>query len=522
MRVVVIDPAAVLKLALGFLFLYYGLIWVLPFTERGLDAWWIGHTSGGSARGRGLPTPLVQGELRLLPDGDDRIRDGANRSDYYHDFNMVNVLDRITSHPQRFLKARYVTTARILSEEVTAPDFTDIARSPPSNRTADLMGWLRADTYSICRTMMQGTKQTIFTLAQQERSCGVTDPASQQPAENDAAEHAGPQDIRCSAEAANKRDRLLRSARSFEEEMKPACNQIWSVLRESKTASRSNAFQRGLLKEVKAAMTDMEAELKLLRDIVLILFTADIATHSQPERLMQHLRRRGEIGGVQLEVLASRAATGYPGDLDSFTAVFLHILRGTNLIDSPNELPKFGIWADPLLSSMTPSQWRNRWIRVELESQTRIVNTTSDMLASAILPGAREWLILLREVNNTEVFETTSNGYDATDDEASLFDWDWDWNRHSWADPNKADRMVKAVEDGADHLKFLRGYLLQLRDGLPGMLNRLDRWDDEVVQLADDLTTVLSWGKRYTGLSTRTRIIGFKKKAMREQKFAVC
>lgn len=496
--VIHVDIAVVLKVFLGFLFLFYGIIWVLPFTERGLDGWGIGHLGRGSARGRDFPPPPEKGELMLLPDDDGRIRDG-DRNAHYHDFDIVDALECITSHPRQFLKARYITTARVLSEEVTAPDFANRhnARSPLPNITDDLMGWLKKDTYNICAAMMQGTKYTITTLAQQERWCGSTDPSSQNPAENDAAERAGPQYFPCSAESAKKRDRLLRSARSLGEEMNPACNQIWSAIIHCTTDSDRGHCVKGFREEVKAVMSDMAADLKLLHDVFWILITADHATHNQPERLMQHLRRKGDIGGVRLEVLASRAATGYPGDLDPFTVVLLHILRGSRLIDPPDVMPKSGFWADPRMDSITPSQWRNRYIRVELELQARIVNTTSDMLASTILPGAREWLTLMREVNNTEVLKTTSNAYGYMDDTSPIGDWEWNWR--SWSDPNKADRMVKAVEDGADHLEFLRGYLVQLREGLPGMLTRLDRWDAEVAQLADDLTLVLLWGKKYTG-----------------------
>lgn len=503
MRVIRIDPAVV-NLALCFLLVFYGLIWVLPFTERGLDAWWVGHTSRLSARGRGYPTPVPQGELMLLPDDDGRIRDGLDRNVDYHDFDIVDALERITSHPQRFLKARYVTTIRILSEEVTAPDFADTytTRSTPPNTTTDLIGWLRRDTYEICQSMMQGTKYTIAKLAQHKRWCRSTDPASQHSAENDAFERTGPQDVHCSAEGAKERDRLLRSARSFEDKMKLACNQMWSDLTSSGAISLSSKSLRGLREEVQEAMSNMAAELKSLHDIVWILFKAHEATHRQPERLMQHLRRNRNIGGVRLEELASRAATGYPGDLDAFTAVMLHILLGSNLVNTPHTLPTLGgFFYDSRFASLAPAQWRNKWIRFELESQARTVNATSDMLASTILPGAREWLILMREVNNTEVFKTISNAYGSMDDESPAGRWNRNWD--SWSDPNKADRMVRAVEDGSDHLEFLRGFLVQLREGLPGMLTRLDRWDAEVAQLADDMTLVLSLGNKYTARRQR-------------------
>lgn len=448
--------------ATGYLFVYVAVVFTLPFIFKGPNSWRIGF-----GRGPGFPTPPAQGELIVPPDNDKRIRNG-----YYHDFDLVDTLDRITDHPRRFLNTPYVTMTRFLSQKVAAPDFANPWTPPPRNKTADLMGWLDVDTSHICFYTLDTTRDTIATLERHESWCGLADPAGEHPAGHavgDAsAELAGPEDVRCSAENAEKRDRLLRSARSFEAKMKPACHEIRPVLWEACVESFWSRFRE----VIKDRIDEMAADVKFLHGIFLSLELADLAVHYS--------------SGVPLEVLASRAASDYPGDLDPFTAVFLNLLRDTTLLDSANGMPRYWSWSwNRILRK--PLSLTQR-IRRDLERQTRIINTTSVFLASAILPGVREWSILMRELEEADVFKTNATPAPLT----------W-WERLWQTDSGVVGTRFKAVNDGADHLEFLMGYLVQLRHGLPGMMARLDLWDAEAAKLDDELTMVLRWGKKYTG-----------------------
>lgn len=498
--------AAVGPRVLGFLVVYMALIWTLPFIFKGPRAWRVGEVCASS-----LPTPPLQGELVVLPDSDERIRNGD-----YHDFDLVDALERITDHSRRFLKTRFVITARVLSEKVTAPVFTDVALADLRRRTADLWTWLFDDTTRICTTILQSTRDTIDALEQQEEQCSLANPVGEHLAEDvtaeassaedasgeDAiaqdttAEYGGPQDVGCSAESAKERDRFLHSARDLEEKMKPACDKIYLVLTRSWLREDLLITFR---QEVKERMSEMVTELKFLQNVFMSLYNSNDAIRGQYWIFSPHFHRNENVGDVRLEQLVSRAETCYPGDLDPFTAVLLHILHGTTLLTPKYDSQFYDIhWKPPL---DTPLQWPTRGVRAELKSQGNMINITSDLLGSVILPSAREWSDLMREVRNSEIFKMNSN-----DDGDSRYKrvyrrdrWDgWflDW---PWADTDKAARMVRSVEDGADYLEFLRGYLLQLRHGLPGMMTRLDQWDAEVAQMADDLKMVLSWGKIYTG-----------------------
>lgn len=464
---------------LGFLIAWISLIWILTFIFKGPRAWREAEACASS-----LPTPQLPGELVMLPHDDKRIRNGD-----YHDFDLVDALDRIADHPRRFLKTRHVTTARILSENVTAPVSTDIAFAGKPNRTVDLFEWLFEDTQDICFVTLQSTRDIIATLAQQEEQCSLADSAGEHLPEDAPAEDVESQDPGCSAESVNKRDRLLNSARGLQAKMKRACDKIYYDLRDS----RARIDPLGFRDKVKDEMSKIVAEFKFVQDVLMSLDKAESAIHSKYRIRSPDLRDNGNIqpGGERLEDLVARAATCYPGDLDPFTAVLLHIVRGTTLLTPKTQyfLNYHWQWRQP--PSNMELQPPTHWIRVQLESQANTINITSDFLASAILPGVREWSDLMREVDNTEISPKSSN---LRRDHRSYWSKQW-----PWGDAKKTARMVRSVVDGADKLEFLRGYLLQLRNTLPDMLTRLDRWDAEVFQLADNLTMVLSWGKKYTG-----------------------
>lgn len=479
---------------LSFLIAWISLIWILPFTFKGPRAWRVAEACASS-----LPTPQVPGELVMLPHDDKRIRNGD-----YRNFDLVDALDRIADHPRRFLKTRHVTTARIFSENVTAPVSTDIAFAGKPNRTVDLFEWLFEDTEDICGITLQSTRDIIATLTQQEEQCRLADFAGEHlpgdatiedvtdedaSAEDASAEDVGPQDPSCSAESANRRDRLLYSAQGLEAKMKRACDEIHYDLR----FSMARLDPLGFRDKVKDKMSKMAAEFKFVQDVLMSLDKAEGSIHDEYWIRSPHLRGTGDIhvGGKRLEDLVARAATCYPGDIDPFTAVLLHVVRGTALLTPKNQFPLHHDWHWSWSPSKKDLQWPTRWIRVQLESQATTINITSDLLASAILPGVKEWSNLMTEVNSTEISSKNTRLF--TD---RWSHWFVPW---PWGDAKKTARMVRSVVDGADRLEFLRGYLLQLRHTLPGMLTRLDRWDTEVFQLADDLAMVLSWGKKYTG-----------------------
>lgn len=481
--------AAVDKQVLGLLLMYIALVWTLPFIFRGPRAWRL-----GIGRGDGFPAPKAEGELMILSDGDKRVRNG-----HYHDFDLVGALDHITDHLHRFCKAQYVTMVRVLKEEVTAPVFAESYWPRPRNKTADLMGWLREDTEGICFIMKWETRDTISRLSEHEELCASTDPASERPVGHatgaSSTEHTEPQDLRCSSKNVHNRDRLLRSARNLEKKVKPSCDKVHLVLRQ---ATDVESFWVRLHERIMARADGMATDLRFLYNLVFTLYRADQPLyHYQP----WYPRVRPMIvGGVRLETLASRAVTDHPDDLDPFTAVLLYILRETSLLDLQPSIPGyFGSstqmsWTDRLL--VRPNGTRQ--IRVELEWQARIINTTSDLLASAILPRAREWLALMQDVKEADIFNTNSNGADDVGHKPKSF-WEWLWQIDSSVAGRDEGRWLEAFDDGVDHLEFLRGYLVQLRHGLPGMMARLDLWDAEVTELDDELTTVLTWGKKYTG-----------------------
>lgn len=458
--------------ATGYLLVYVAVVFTLPFIFKGPDSW-----RTGFGRGPGFPTPRAQGELIVPSDNDMRIRNG-----YYHDFDLVDTLDRITDHPRRFLNTPYLIMTRFLSKKVTAPVFADPWGPPLRNKTADLMGWLEKDTGNICSYTMETTGDAIATLDMHEFWCSLHDPAGERPAGHDvgdaSAERAGPQDARCSAEIADKRDRLLHSALNFEEKMRPACREIGVVLWEASV----KGFWSGVRQLIKERMDEMATDLEFLRGVFRSLDNAELAVRRQST----HLQGRRDSGGVRLEVIVSRAASDYPSDLDPFTAVLLHLLRDTTLLDSDINMSKSWsfswnqiLWKSPSLSQRIPR---------DLEWQAGIINTTSDLLASTILPGVREWSTFMRELEETDVFKTNWTP-------AGLI-----WLERLWqTDSDVVGTRFKAINDGADHLEFLRAYLVQLRHGLPGVMARLDLWDAEVAKLDDELTMVLKWGKKYTG-----------------------
>lgn len=450
---------------LGALVAWLGLIWVLPFIFKGPAAW-----SNGDTCARSFPTPQTQGELVIIPDDDNRLRDDSRGNVGYHDFDIVAALQRITDHPRRFLKARYVTTARVLSQEVTAPVFASI--SSGRYETLDLINWLNTETREVCTTVIQGTRYTAAALAREERQCG------------------GRQDVRCSTESAGKRQTQLHSARILEETMKTSCDEAINVLIDA-------SFWYpliGFCTDVNETMSATVADIQSLRSVFTSVDKADAD---------MFYRHSWLPSGVRLKGLISRAAKCHPGDLDPFTAVLLQILRGNGLL-TPEDM-----WVELAHDTGSPSpnktpQWPTRSIRVNLERQASIINTTSDLLTSSILPGARQWSELLGGINKTEIFRRKRKDDGDLEYKHSADRWEFRrWDGRSWVDANQVDRLVRSVDDGAAHLEFFTNYLLQLRHGLPGMLMRLDQWDAEVAQLVDEVTTVLTWGKKYTGRRRR-------------------
>lgn len=455
----------------GYLLVYFALVLTLPFIFSGPRSWRL-----GLVRSSGFPIPRAEGELMVLPEYDRRIRNG-----HFDDFDLVDILDRITDHPRRFLKARHVTLMRLVSEEVTAPIFADPYGRQLRNKTANLFGWLKEDTDTICAYVMETTKDTIATLKGHESWCGLADLVDELPAGHAAghapAERAQPQDVRCSTENAHKRERLLLSASNLESKLNPACREIRIVLMEV----FPGWLWAGIRGELQERMNTMAADLKFLYGVIGSIYMSDDNLHYH-----RWLRSSENSGGVGLEVLASRAASDYPGDLDPFTAVLLNLLRDTNFPYSR----AFGRYKSPFLKTRQGwLQLRSTWlIRKDLERQARVINTTSDLIVSTILPGVREWSGLIRELEETGVFKKNMKPEPLT----------W-WEKLRQTDLNSEGLRVKAVNDTADHLERLRGYLVQLQHGLPGMMARLDLWEADVAKLDEELTMVLKWGKKYTG-----------------------
>jgi hypothetical protein len=444
----------------------------------------------GDDRGR---RSEARSEWVLLLDGDKRDHSGASSSVVFFDFDLVDALGAIIDHPRQFLEARYVNIARVLSQNVTAPMFTN-AQTPLLNKTTDLGGWLHEDTRGICTIVIPATRNAIMALTQQERGCSASD---------DIFGNLWRQGGQCAARKAMKRGELLSSAQQLLASMRLACDKL--LPNTASTASGPVATRKigldsgysllGFLEDLKYGMRQMEEELKVLYGVMSSLTNSGIAFHEIPLRISRILRQLDHTGygylnlnRAKLDILASTAVTGQPGDLDLFTSVLLHIIHG-----SPNLFP-------PTLRTDTdhvPPPGPPREIRYKLKDQAKLINATTEFIDSAILPGARKWLRLMREVNDSGALDTRVK-------EESNFSDDLHWYVspallwHWWADPNKADRMVKAVEDGADRLEVLRRYLGKLQHDLPGILTRLDRWDAEVTALSDDLTSVLLWGKKYT------------------------
>lgn len=82
--------------ASGYLFAYFTLIFTLPFIFDGLRYWRL-----VLGRSPGFPIPRAEGQVVVLSHGDRRVRNGI-----YHDFDLVDSLDRIADHPCRLLKDR--------------------------------------------------------------------------------------------------------------------------------------------------------------------------------------------------------------------------------------------------------------------------------------------------------------------------------------------------------------------------------------------------------------------------------
>lgn len=456
------EPATARNMVQDFLVVLVGLIflyWIIPYAW-GTGDLGLGRSSPPPEAQGDSPPPEAQGELGLASD-DERLRKGDTRI-VYHDFDLVDTIAGIVGHPRRLLKTRHFTTGRVLSERVTAPVFVNMAWKSLDNGTQNLIDWIYEDVLKLCINAEDGTRHIMDSLGQQRRRCAWNASASQSPANQASAGHRAHQDLRCSTGNAIRRDTLLLSARALMTDIEPACTDTRAAL------FGISPELRGFREVVMTTMSEMVVELKFLCNVLATLSRADYALEVLPERLLQHLRQDSNVDGMRLESLASRASLSSPGDLDPVTAVLLLFLRGSPLLSEP--------W-DP---TRMPAQ---KWVRQYLNKQINSTNTALKLLVSDILPMAREFPRLIREANDTDVLNDPYSSKVPS---------------MPWSNINLVERNIKGFEDGTDHLEFLIGFLEQLQHGLPGIRTRLDRWNADVAHLADELTIVLSEGKKHT------------------------
>lgn len=439
-------------------------------------------------------TTSPQNEL-MRGRGYEELGDGDINNDDIHDFDVVASLTNIVDHPRRFLRAKYVNTARVLLENVTAPMFEEIASGQMHNGTADLENWLMKDITGICLKSVDGIRYKIASLTLQQRRCGVDDFTGLRPLIEATSEEADSSDARCSLENVEERIELLRILWDLEKNLDPACDEAQHTIADN--LGTLHRFRQGLM----STTAGVVSELKSLLDAFAFFLRADDGMDEHAQEIAQHLINSHNMGGVRLEVLASRPATRCSGDLDAFTALVLHLILGSSLVSSDTDLlitsPQYMVDATQNGEALPV----RAVIRLELNRQGQAFNKTSELLSSSILPGVRELLAVFKEAS-TEVFETSSDDDEATE----YFDPDdphggqmMNWIKQpGWADADSADRLIRGIGDGADHLEFLMGYLARLRSGVPGMLARLDDWDADVDRLAAELKMVVSSGRRYT------------------------
>lgn len=136
-------------------------------------------------------------------------------------------------------------------------------------------------------------------------------------------------------------------------------------------------------------------------------------------------------------------------------------------------------------------------IRQELDRQGGTFNKISELFSSSILPGIREWLRRIEDTEETDAFEKNDND---NDESMKIKAW---MRKSGWANADSADRIIRGINDGADHLEFLTGYLGRLQYGVPGMLARLDDWEADVNRLTAKLKVVISSGRKYIAQERR-------------------
>lgn len=460
------EPAAARTFVQDFLVVLFGLIffnWIFSY------AWGICNVGlGRSSPPPDSPPPEAQYELELAS-GDERLHKGDTRI-VYHDFDLVNAIAGIVGHPRRLLKTRHFTTGRVLSEKVTAPMFVDVGRNSLYNQTNTLTEWIYQDVLTLCSVAEDGTRHIIdsLQLEPQKRRRALKNSAGQSPANQASTEHRRFQTLHFPTGNTSKRDKLLLSARLLKSDIEPACTDTLNTLL---YISPELEFFR---ETVMVTISEVVVELKFLCNVFASISRADLALPLavQPELLLQHLRQGSNVDGMRLErleSLASRASLSSPGDLDPVTAVLLYILRGSPLLSDHS-----------FDSTRLPAQRR---VRQYLNRQINSTNTALKLLVSNILPMARQFPSLIREANETDVLNVPYSSK---------------VRPRLWSNINLVERKIKGFEDGTDHLEFLKGFLVQLRDGLPGIRARLEQWNADVAYLADELKIVLSEGKKHT------------------------
>lgn len=432
------EPAEAHKLVQDFFVVLVGLIFFYWITNYGWGTDDLGL-------GRSSPPPEAQ--------------------DVYHDFDLVNAIAGIVGHPRRLLKTRHFATGRVLSESVTAPVFVNMAWKSLDNETQTMIEWIYQDVLTLCSVAEEGTRHIIDSLEPQKRRRALKIPAPQSLVNEASAERRASKTLRFSTGFTTKRDKLLSSARLLKSDIEPACTDTLSAL--FYISPELEFFREAVM----ITISEVVVELKFLCNVFASLSRAELALPLavQPEHLLQHLRQGSNVDGMRLESLASRASLSSPGDLDPVTAVLLYILRGSPLLSE-----------DSFDSTRLPAQKR---VRQYLNRQINSTNTALNLLVSNILPMARNFPRLIREANETDVLNVTYSSKVRS---------------RLWSNTNLVERKIKGFEDGTDHLEFLIGFLVQLQHGLPGIRARLERWNADVAHLADELTIVLSEGKKHT------------------------
>lgn len=245
------------------------------------------------------PTFSAQGDLMLGRCG------GAISNGNAHDFDVLGSLTNIVDHPRRFLRTRYVNTARVLSQNVTAPVFGRAASGQMHNDTAELEMWLVRDTAGICFRAIDGIRYSIASLTLKQRRCNVIDLAGQRPLIEAFSEEAASGDVRCSPENIEERNEILGFFSDLEKNLGSDCDEAQhTILGNLGTLHR---FRNALMSTAPGVVS----ELKSLLDTFASLLRADGDLNYQSEKLAQHVARSHNMSCVRLAVLASRTAISW-------------------------------------------------------------------------------------------------------------------------------------------------------------------------------------------------------------------